>query len=1193
MRRIHSFFSGGLLALLTLIMSFPALAESEYPYTLSILAVDQDNNDILAKKDTVLYSNTEYSLDEIVEKATLLKGLTDSYFPDRWNRYTEYSNESHIGYNSELKYTTYSNTRNGVVIINLHYGIQVNMTVMFNNEKVAEKSELRTPGSTGSPYEGVSLYENTVGQDFKEGGIASISINGEITYFEDLPSSYEEDSYYTLPDKGPVDLVFYLTDKNKFDLTINAVKDGTTTQIDKKSEINYGSDFNYSNISIPTFEGYHIKSITLDGKDVKSKFLSEYDGVRMPMHDATLSVSYAPNSNHNLTINVNKCGETAQVTESNIASGSIIAPTSFNALSSLLKEESFTISVNGSEPVETWDFTMPEEDAVVDVNVTSCYMEETEYDLSVKTYMTPYSSTTELVNSGKTTHTAGKVQNGQTGIGYYSFQYIINISDIADFTYVERLNGSLTASEYFYLSYVVVNGVTYSPEEEWEMPAEDAVLELYYADYDSKKLYIFSDADEHASISVDRTKAAASSSITATVTTDEGYVCKGLSVKGDDWVRVRDNKDNTYTVMFSYNPNDNVIILTADVAPSNPHKAHIFATLNGAIIGKTDIDLETDLQYSLKTLLEKYDLNGGADNLYITYNCSAVDNDGNAVDLGWDNDNIPIVTMPDKDVTIHIDLATGTLVNASIFDNDEKVTEFSTLLRDGQPFMLENVRYKFLEYKEAADLEKAGYNEAFYVIDDNKIYRADWPEVNDDYYGLYAPLPEKDHVDISVYYTSDKQFVLIKKAVIDNIEKESADVSANGGDIISTSDLSFATDLTGYSIASASLNGQDVTEKLLLGELAMPFENATLVVSYTTTKTKQLTVKLVETSDEGSQESQHIFESVVVGSYVDIAKLAEANSTLPIMEKIRDLIINHFKEGYGMSVKVDDKLLDPTDDAYFRFQMPDKDVTVVVSNKNETAEPISYELTAYIYIDDELVNIVASSASEGKFWNEWVGGYETVTSVLLGINKDIADACMTAEEQRFSDIYNIESIVFNDKNVNTGDDWKMPAKDSDVSIYFTSGTKRVSIYTDLVLGGTISADKLTAYDKSKVTITVTPDKGYTLESISVDGDNAALVKNNDGTYTYVVSDNAASTVLITATFLSDGSDATFLTATAADDFNVSVDDKSINVSGADKFSVYDLSGREIAADATGSVRVAAAGLYVVTSGDKSAKVLVK
>ena len=100
----------------------------------------------------------------------------------------------------------------------------------------------------------------------------------------------------------------------------------------------------------------------------------------------------------------------------------------------------------------------------------------------------------------------------------------------------------------------------------------------------------------------------------------------------------------------------------------------------------------------------------------------------------------------------------------------------------------------------------------------------------------------------------------------------------------------------------------------------------------------------------------------------------------------------------------------------------------------------------------------------------------------------------------------------------------------------SGGGISVSAYSIIVedaKNGDVTANRSTAAKNATVTLTVTPDKGYTLKSISVVDKNGAEVKltDKDGKYTFTM---PASKVTVKATFKRDSSAPYFFTDVPAD-----------------------------------------------------------
>lgn len=96
--------------------------------------------------------------------------------------------------------------------------------------------------------------------------------------------------------------------------------------------------------------------------------------------------------------------------------------------------------------------------------------------------------------------------------------------------------------------------------------------------------------------------------------------------------------------------------------------------------------------------------------------------------------------------------------------------------------------------------------------------------------------------------------------------------------------------------------------------------------------------------------------------------------------------------------------------------------------------------------------------------------------------------------------------------------WK---RNSSGGATITKPTTMYAVSIDSGENGRVSADRARASGGSEVTLTVKPDEGYVLDSLTVTGSNGndvALSDNEDGKYTFIMPDSA---VTVTATFRED------------------------------------------------------------------------
>ena len=100
----------------------------------------------------------------------------------------------------------------------------------------------------------------------------------------------------------------------------------------------------------------------------------------------------------------------------------------------------------------------------------------------------------------------------------------------------------------------------------------------------------------------------------------------------------------------------------------------------------------------------------------------------------------------------------------------------------------------------------------------------------------------------------------------------------------------------------------------------------------------------------------------------------------------------------------------------------------------------------------------------------------------------------------------------------------------------SSSSTRYDITVDKASHGTVSANSSRAFKGDTVTVTVKPDSGYVLETITVldkDGKELALTDKGDGKYTFTMPRSA---VTVKAAFKADSTSASFFDDVAADSY---------------------------------------------------------
>ena len=146
--------------------------------------------------------------------------------------------------------------------------------------------------------------------------------------------------------------------------------------------------------------------------------------------------------------------------------------------------------------------------------------------------------------------------------------------------------------------------------------------------------------------------------------------------------------------------------------------------------------------------------------------------------------------------------------------------------------------------------------------------------------------------------------------------------------------------------------------------------------------------------------------------------------------------------------------------------------------------------------------------------------------------KDLTLAGITEDQLKWS----AKDQEINDRGIG----FTMPETDVTVTVNWTridgsggGSTATYAIAVDSAKNGAVTASHQTAGDGTTVTLTVTPDKGYTLETLTVTDKNGKAVKltEKSGKYTFSM---PASKVTVKATFMDDNSMLNFFVDVPAD-----------------------------------------------------------
>ena len=158
---------------------------------------------------------------------------------------------------------------------------------------------------------------------------------------------------------------------------------------------------------------------------------------------------------------------------------------------------------------------------------------------------------------------------------------------------------------------------------------------------------------------------------------------------------------------------------------------------------------------------------------------------------------------------------------------------------------------------------------------------------------------------------------------------------------------------------------------------------------------------------------------------------------------------------------------------------------VVSSRKNGAA-------THKITIDDSVKNGTVMAISDTSEWSELEKAAAKDSFSIFPIPDDG---------------YEVEKVLMNGEQVAINDEGdylvEMPDKDVVISAVFKKITHQITIGKD-IKNGKLTADKTEASKDDTVTLTVTPDNGYVIEKVSMNGNQVAV--NDQGKYVIAMPD---------------------------------------------------------------------------------------
>ena len=199
----------------------------------------------------------------------------------------------------------------------------------------------------------------------------------------------------------------------------------------------------------------------------------------------------------------------------------------------------------------------------------------------------------------------------------------------------------------------------------------------------------------------------------------------------------------------------------------------------------------------------------------------------------------------------------------------------------------------------------------------------------------------------------------------------------------------------------------------------------------------------------------------------------------------------------------------------------DQDLVIDVSFATQKARFVKYEGLQKFHTQ---WGDYHGGLSEMEVYNMQSGGYSVTVSETTGGTVTVDKTTANEGDQVTVTVtpdtgYELETLTVDGETVtveNGSYTFTMPAKDVTIEATFVLTEEPVETY-DIIIGsmenGTVISDKQTAAEGETVTLTITPNTNYELETLTVDGE-AVTVEN--GSYTFAM---PANDVTIEATFV--------------------------------------------------------------------------
>ena len=189
------------------------------------------------------------------------------------------------------------------------------------------------------------------------------------------------------------------------------------------------------------------------------------------------------------------------------------------------------------------------------------------------------------------------------------------------------------------------------------------------------------------------------------------------------------------------------------------------------------------------------------------------------------------------------------------------------------------------------------------------------------------------------------------------------------------------------------------------------------------------------------------------------------------------------------------------------------------ANVNAMAKAIENAIAALQYKDADYTKVDAAIAKANALDKD---NYKDFSAVEAAVNAVVRDKNITEQSEVDAMAKAIEDAIaaLEQKSSSGGDD--------------NAPTYAIEVGKD-IRNGTVTANRRYAERGDTVTITVTPDKGYTLETLTVTDKNGKEVKltEKNGKYTFTM---PASKVTVTATFMDDNTMLNFFVDVKASDY---------------------------------------------------------